>query len=68
VAVGAEVVDGGGEELQRFDVEGQDSPDGSDARLDGALGLDRLQQLPDRPHPLLDQAVEVVLYAHLTRR
>jgi hypothetical protein len=23
---------------------------------------------PDRPHPLLDQAIEVILYAHLTGR
>jgi len=49
-------------------VEGQHRADGGDARLDGAVGFDRCQELSDRPHPLLDQAIEVILYAHLTGR
>jgi len=65
---GLELVDPRRQHLQRFDVQGQHRPDGSNARLDGAVGLDRLQLPPDRPHPLLDQAIEVILYAHLTGR
>jgi hypothetical protein len=48
-------------------VQGEHRADGGYARLDGtARILGRLQQLADRPHPFLDQAIEVVLYAHLT--
>lgn len=65
---GFQPVDPRGQQLQRLDVQGQHRPDGSNARLDGAVGLDRLQLPPDRPHPLLDQAIEVILYAHLTGR
>jgi hypothetical protein len=61
-----QAVDRRRQHLQRVDVKGQHRTDGGYARLDGAVGLDRLQQRPDRPHPLLDQAIEVILYAHLT--
>jgi hypothetical protein len=69
VTVLPEVVDGRGEQLQGLDVQGQHRSDGGNARLDGTARIvDRVQQLPDRPHPFLDQAIEVILYAHLTGR
>jgi hypothetical protein len=69
VTVLLQLVDRPGQQLQRFDVQGQHRPDGSNARLDGTARIvDRFQELPDRPHPFLDQAVEVILYAHLTGR